>query len=751
MKTPKFLESFLLNLFEDELIGNLEYKDTINSLKSTAKTEGEIKIIELLNKLIDNKREECFKDTQFIFLKESDELDTFLYAICSICYYASLIYLHKKGKLKLNELTIKNYIIPVANLKTKLEKSEEFESFRWIPPFLEGIIYEKYVFQHSIGKYLESIQTATRFSYKEQPLAGVYNAIAILYYEEGYFQESIHYFEMANEIWPESKLILNNKAFIYYIIDDSRAFEALKLCYEKTHENNEMAGYNLASYILSKSKKDINQDVIKMLSESYEMFINEYKRKESSKSLLEAFSCVVLENIAHNSLASLTSKKRIPNLKELEKIASRNLLLNLFGDIENFISTTYDINKELKNFLIDEKTITNENIFLVLKRWSSYTPLIPRSASSFKGGGHFFTWQSKGIVIDPGPSFLESFLECGYRLADIDAIICSHGHIDHTQDIERIITLLYEKNEISVIKQKIKLILSPGNASKYGSLLSASTDVLESTIVLYPNKKIYVSDLQIEIEPILANHYEIFARADTALCFAINLFEDNSKKYTIGFTNDTGLNGESNKNVKEFFKQLSMDLFVANIGSISFARLQYLADISMSPEWFGSLELNMDVEKVFSEDILLESLGYKSYADLNNSFFKNTKVEKYDWYRTHLGFRGVLHLAVETNYKYMIISEFGEELKNYRHLIAKSLNQTLKQKTKIFTGDIGTKFLLENGIVKPFCQVQNIFTDGEMAERLVKNEDFRVIHFEKSILDIPFYQEKISEMFGITI
>jgi hypothetical protein len=377
--------------------------------------------------------------------------------------------------------------------------------------------------------------------------------------------------------------------------------------------------------------------------------------------------------------------------------------------------------------------------------------LIPRNQSTYKGGGHFLTWQNKGIVIDPGPSFLESFIESGFRLADINAIICSHGHIDHSQDIERIITLLYEKNDQLEQKQKIKLILSPGNASKYGSLLSASTDVIESTIVLYPDKNIYISDLQLEIQPILANHFEIFARADTALCFALNLFEDSIKKFTIALTNDTGLDTFQNKKINEFFKSLSIDLLIANIGSISFARLQNMSQISMSTQWYEYLQENINVSEAFDNNLLLSSLGYRSYSDLEKTFFNSNNLEYYNWYKTHLGFRGILHLAANANYSYMIISEFGEEIKNYRHLIAKSLNQTLEQGNKILTGDVGTKFLLEDGKVKPYCEVQEDFTENEIVENVVKNEDYRVIHFEKSLLDIPFYVEKINEMFGIII
>jgi L-ascorbate metabolism protein UlaG (beta-lactamase superfamily) len=383
-----------------------------------------------------------------------------------------------------------------------------------------------------------------------------------------------------------------------------------------------------------------------------------------------------------------------------------------------------------------------------LKKWSSFTPLVPRKNNSSRGGGHFFTWNGKGFVVDPGPNFIDNFFEKGFKMSDIDCVICSHGHIDHTQDLERIITLLYERNEMGY-QQKIRLVLSPGCASKYGSLLSASSDVIDSCIVLYADRNIKINDWQISFRPILSNHNELFSRKDTALSFIIELHNQDDTEYRIGFTNDTGYIGK-NKKIETFFN-CDLDILVVNLGSDSFARLTQLASTQFPKPWLRRIKKEEDIYKVLKDPIVMNTLGYKSFKHLEKYYFNNQKTKDYDWYNTHLGYRGLLRLAMNSNYKYLIVTEFGEELKNYRHLFAKSLNKTLGKGGRIVTGDIGTKFKLENKNVFPFCDVRNEFYDNEIIEKVVKNQDFRVIHFNKDILSKSDHKKELQNMFGYLI
>ena len=746
------LDSLLYKLPDNEIFGNLEYKSELEELYNNRSTEQEGATVELMINFIDNNKEQCHKITEIIYSKKSDKLDDIDFAIYTIIYYFSLGRALKNRGSKLSELNINKFIAPISYLSNRLNHEDSpIKKLRWIPSLFEGLIYAGIDFQKSVNKCSEAISIGKEIEYSEYPLSMAYAIIADDYYEEGYFHKVIQYYKEAKEKWPDSKIINNNLAFVYSVLNFPEAFDALVSYYNLANSSDPLAGYNLASFILSKSEDDKGFDLLKLLTTAYDGFLDNYNNTKSKRYLLEAFSSVVLEDIAHYKIPKFKRTKKKLTITELEEKAARDLLQNLFGDVENFISTTYEINEKLNNFLDDKKTITNENTFVVLKRWSSYTPLIPRAKSTYKGGGFFFTWLNKGIIVDPGPSFLENFLESGFRLSDIDAIICSHGHIDHSQDIERIITLLFEKNDTSENKQKIKLILSPGSASKYGSLLSASAEVIDSTIVLYPDKTINIDDLSLRIHPIKANHFEIFAKADTALSFIIELKDKGTIKYTLGFTNDTGFKDKKNNDIIKAFNSYSFDLLITNIGSISFARLQNLSKISMEKTWFKNLKSNVELTDIFDDPVLIDSLGYKKAKDIELTFFKGKPSTNYEWYSTHLGFRGVLRFAAEKNYKYMIISEFGEELKNYRHLIAKSLNQTLNLENKVITGDIGTKFLLVDGKVLPYCQVQDKFIDKSIIEKVVKNEDFRIIHIAKEVMEVKELRNRLDDMFGIAL
>ena len=64
------------------------------------------------------------------------------------------------------------------------------------------------------------------------------------------------------------------------------------------------------------------------------------------------------------------------------------------------------------------------NKLVILRRWQSYNPSVPRpDRENIPGGGYFLLWEGKGIVIDPGYNFIQNFYDQGFSLEDIDAIV----------------------------------------------------------------------------------------------------------------------------------------------------------------------------------------------------------------------------------------------------------------------------------------------------------------------------------------
>lgn len=68
---------------------------------------------------------------------------------------------------------------------------------------------------------------------------------------------------------------------------------------------------------------------------------------------------------------------------------------------------------------------------------------------SKKGGGFYIHYNGIGIVIDPGINFFENFHEYKLFIQDIDVVIVTHNHIDHNNDLPKILDMSYQiKKEI---------------------------------------------------------------------------------------------------------------------------------------------------------------------------------------------------------------------------------------------------------------------------------------------------------------
>jgi len=119
-----------------------------------------------------------------------------------------------------------------------------------------------------------------------------------------------------------------------------------------------------------------------------------------------------------------------------------------------------------------------------LRRWQSYTPALSAPQKVSRGGGYFvFKCDPKGnviegVVIDPGIYFLENFIEEGFSIQDIDAVLLTHSHIDHRDDLESILTLLHEAAENGAPKN-IRLVVTKGAWDDIDSMIRRSREHID--------------------------------------------------------------------------------------------------------------------------------------------------------------------------------------------------------------------------------------------------------------------------------
>ncbi len=192
-----------------------------------------------------------------------------------------------------------------------------------------------------------------------------------------------------------------------------------------------------------------------------------------------------------------------------------------------------------------------------LGRYSSWTPKIPRPrVFAIKGGGKFLVWKSKGIVIDPGFDFLNNFYAEGFSLEDIDAVIVTHDHHDHTDDFESMWRLIKEHNAVieassldSDDKEKryirLTLFVNLGFLQKCSRFLSLGPDKT-SIVRIYPLSKDTVLDrpgnFDFKIQVTDADHKEDLTKI-YPVGFVLHLYLDSKDElenaFKVGFTSDT--------------------------------------------------------------------------------------------------------------------------------------------------------------------------------------------------------------------
>lgn len=147
---------------------------------------------------------------------------------------------------------------------------------------------------------------------------------------------------------------------------------------------------------------------------------------------------------------AICKRKHRKVLDEMERMDKQRLM---------FINGTSLFNPPPESPFSKSEPGNDKFLFYVLRRWNSFTPIVPDLKDKdriYRGGGYFIWHNDKGTVIDPGFRFIRNFAEAGGRVADIDNIVITHAHNDHTADLESIFTVLYQHN--ATIKDTVKEI-----------------------------------------------------------------------------------------------------------------------------------------------------------------------------------------------------------------------------------------------------------------------------------------------------
>ncbi|MCL1806501.1 MAG: tetratricopeptide repeat protein [Oscillospiraceae bacterium] len=348
--------------------------------------------------------------------------------------------------------------------------------------------------------------------------------------------------------------------------------------------------------------------------------------------------------------------------------------------------------------------------FTVLRKWNSYTPII-----ASKGGGYFLKIGKKGIVIDPGFNFIENFMAEKHKFNEIDAILITHAHNDHTADLDSLLTLLHKYNN-DLLGGDLN---DPNDKYKEDSLIDSALKYfkhLEGTIHSNPQK---MKEVKKKVD-------KDFKKAKKVITFYIT--SGTFKKYA-GFFNlmkksnykivcvdmDTVFEHEDTDGLRIRPIKAKHDDVISDATAVGFCFekddfvLIYTGDTGFwgMDKYYEDLTAEYQGKRI----VLIANLG--GFKRSENSYSREDEdspdeevVEKAGkrYYKNHLGRLGVARLAEIVKPELCILSEFGEEFDGYRIKLAEifddvfqSTDKKVRQKTKFLPADVG---LCVNGKLK---------------------------------------------------
>ncbi len=470
-------------------------------------------------------------------------------------------------------------------------------------------------------------------------------------------------------------------------------------------------------YVLSKTEKKIVKNIVKKLVErltdiysqndndieleriekNYELFMLEFKRLEEGlgrilrkgepEKFIEAF-------FFQNKMGGMSTESIVDQMKK-----------NTDEFVKNVVGTSkihYRGKGEIKG------------IFNVLRRWNSFTPTLRSPVNPSKGGGYFlhFSYNDEtcGIVIDPGYNFLENFFSQGFKIGDIDVVLVSHAHPDHTDNLPSILSLFYAMNErlreYSYKKNKNKknltLVLSPGVFEHYTRIIKPSEEVLKDIIVVHSkggdlkdsyNFKSKDNKIKIKIEAFGTSHHDLSQFQSLGFRVIVN------DEKIIGYTGDAKWDSETwPKHLQE------CSIICAHLGSI--------VNVLDKKDFCNTFCYEHDKKcknKAYQDDCKGSKFSKVNVTRRGKSIEQTQK-------ENHLYLAGLASFfnsffKKDTKLKLGIISEFGEELKyGIRMDLYYKFNDWLKdiigenkENPRFLPGDIGLEVDVFTGDILCHC------------------------------------------------
>ncbi|MCC8165308.1 MAG: tetratricopeptide repeat protein [Planctomycetes bacterium] len=328
-------------------------------------------------------------------------------------------------------------------------------------------------------------------------------------------------------------------------------------------------------------------------------------------------------------------------------------------DILSFRKKIEEAKNSFNAFIGSSSIFARDRVFLIgARKWNSFTPTLPLGDRDDRsvGGGYFLSANGVGTVIDPGFDFLENFNAMGGRLADIQNIVITHAHNDHTADLESILTLFYQRRKQAQLSPSASARLNPGRSrpavnlyinlgafQKFSPMLNLrASDHLGEVRVIAPGEEYMIPGSGITMRILPANHDEIFSKT---YAVGLHFTLPTTPARHLVFTGDTGL---------------------------------FPAGAELTPGTVAELEIGRQYGFQPGEiDYFIPHLGSIGDNELKSPDNQENLGESF--YPNHLGVQGLIRLITQLRPRYAFVSEFGEELKGFIVLLMELINRCVRE------------------------------------------------------------------------
>ncbi len=508
-------------------------------------------------------------------------------------------------------------------------------------------------YEQALKEYCKAIELDPNY-------VDAYNNRGVVYADQKQYVEALEEYNKAIELNPYLATLYINRGMLYA---DQNKFDDALTSINKAIELNPTSTDAYFSRAIIYNKKNQLKEALR-----------DYKESEKFNS--DAY----LKSVINDKIKFIEARLEARKVKD-----------NLSMVIENTenISSSISINKKRQNDFYSHNAILNSvdiPVFTVLRKWNSFTPIIGSGFRSSKGGGYFFKVGNKGIVIDPGFNFIENFMLEGHKFIEIDAILITHAHNDHTADLDSLLTLLHKYNDDllgSYFEEKKDSIVDKVLESYGYSREDLRTDPSKKEDVENKVNKRYSESKKVITLYITSGTFKKFA-SFFALKKSINY-----KVIIIDaeITNTIEIDG-----LRINVIRASHDDIMSDNSSVGFCfeygefALVYSGDTGILEieEFYENLKTKLNNKKI----ALLANIG--GFKDSEKMYYNGAPNKKEIFYKNHLGRLGVARLVEILSPSLCIISEFGEEFSGYRIEIAKIFQEIYKD-TVFLPADIGLK------------------------------------------------------------